>query len=175
MVFCGCLWGKMSKSSKTFFGNNEYRIDPKGRIPLPAEYHARLNLVDEDSTIVIVCSPYEEKPYLEIFSEEQWAKQEKRIKKMPEGRVRTYLLNNYIYSAKSIGLDSQNRIRLPQSMIDYAGINKDVVFVGVISNIRIWAAEKFAEERRSIHVTQEEIDAAFNQVSVLIPDDEEDE
>lgn len=164
----------MSTLSKTFFGNKEYRIDPKGRIPLPAGCYSKLNLT-ENSSIIIVCSPYEEKRYLEVFSEEQWAKQEKRIKKMEEGKVKNYLMNNYIFTAESVSLDSQNRIRLPKFMIDYAGIDKDVVFVGVISNLRIWAKEKLEIERKSIHVSQEDIEAELNKVMKLMPDDDEEE
>ena len=165
----------MSKISKTFFGNKEYRIDPKGRVPLSADYYSKLDLNEENSSIIVVCSPFEEKRYLEVFSEEQWAREMKRIRRMEEGKVKTHLMNNYISKAESIQIDGQSRIRLPKYMIDYAGIDKDVVFVGVIKNLRIWAKEKLEIERSCIHVSQEDIEAEMNKVMRLMPDDEEDE
>ena len=45
-------------------------------------------------------------------------------------------------TAIAVELDNQNRIRLPKSLLDYAGVDKDVVFVGAIKTLRIWAKER---------------------------------
>ena len=75
----------MSKLAKTFFGRKEYRIDPKGRIPLSADYYSKLGLSEKNDTIIVTCSPHKKERYLEIFSEEQWEKEQSVIENMEEG------------------------------------------------------------------------------------------
>lgn len=131
----------MSTLLQTFFGRKEYRIDPKGRIPLSAEYFSRLGLT-ENSSIVIARSVNTEDKYLEVFSVEQWEEKMGSIFLMEDDPDKEWVINNYVSTAESVELDNQNRIRLPKSMIDYAGIDKDVVFVGAIKTLRIWSKEK---------------------------------
>lgn len=154
----------MSIFDKTFFGRKDYRIDPKGRITLSAEYYSKLNLT-ENSHVVIVCNPSEDERYLELFSEEEWLKKQKLVDNMEEGVIKDHFLNNYIGAAERIELDGQNRIRLPKYMIEYAGIDKDVVFVGVISNLRIWAKEKLEPKSK---IAKQDIYDAINKAKQKI-------
>ncbi|MBO4710867.1 hypothetical protein J5681_02985 [bacterium] len=131
----------MSTLLQTFFGRKEYRIDPKGRIPLSAEYFSRLGLT-ENSSIVIARSINDSDNYLEVFSIEQWEEKMKIIDLMADDEDREWLFNNYVGTAIAVELDNQNRIRLPKSLLDYAGVDKDVVFVGAIKTLRIWAKER---------------------------------
>lgn len=161
----------MSKLAKTFFGRKEYRIDPKGRISLSSDYYSKLNLNEKNSNIIITCSPYKNERYLEIFSEEQWEKQQDLIENMEEGAVKEYFLQNYVGTAETIELDTQNRIRLPRYMIDYAGIDKDVVFVGAITNIRIWSKEKLESQDNQKDVSQDLIFEAMNKAKRMMAED----
>ena len=161
--FCVVWCKKMSKLAKTFFGRKEYRIDPKGRIPLSADYYSKLGLSEKNDTIIVTCSPHRKERYLEIFSEEQWEKEQSVIENMEEGPVKQYFLRKYVGTAESIQLDSQNRMRLPKYMIDYAGIDKDVVFVGAINNIRIWSKEQLdSYENSEDDISQEDIFKTLN-------------
>ena len=153
----------MSKLAKTFFGRKEYRIDPKGRISLSADYYSKLNLSEKNDTIIITCSPYRNERYLEIFSEDQWETQQNLIDKMEEGPVKQYFIRKYIGTAEAIQLDSQNRVRLPKYMIDFAGIDKDVVFVGAINNIRIWSKEQLDNyENTEGDISQDDVFKVMN-------------
>jgi MraZ protein len=39
--------------------------------------------------------------------------------------------------------DPQGRLVLPRNLIEYAGIDKDIVFIGQDKYIEIWAAERY--------------------------------
>lgn len=134
----------MSTLVPTFFGKKEYRIDPKGRVPLSAEYYSQLELADNNS-VVLAQAANATSTYIEIFSERQWAEKLAVIDLMDEDDDKEWLKMNYVGTAVSIELDNQNRIRLPKSFIDYANINKDVVFMGAIRTLCIWSKEELAK------------------------------
>jgi MraZ protein len=131
----------MSTLLHTLFGRKEYRIDPKGRIPLSADYYSQLDVQGENKTLVVVRSSNGGFQYLEVFSLKEWKEKLEIIDRMDDDDDKEWLLVNYVGGALQVDLDGQNRIRLPKSWIDYAGINKDVVFIGAISTIRIWSKE----------------------------------
>lgn len=138
----------MSTLSQTFFGRKEYRMDPKGRIPLSAEYYDNLDL-KEGSSVVIAPSLSETDNYLEVFSKKEWNDKMEIIDLMPDDDDKEWIINNYISAAESVELDNQNRIRLPKSLLEYAGIEKDVVFVGAIKTLRIWSKSKLEKAEKS--------------------------
>ena len=43
--------------------------------------------------------------------------------------------------AQATTFDKQGRIGLPQNLIEYAGLKRDVVLVGVSDGIEVWNAE----------------------------------
>ena len=47
-------------------------------------------------------------------------------------------------AASSSSADSQGRILLPQKLRAYAGLDKDVVIIGVSNRAEIWNAERWA-------------------------------
>lgn len=42
-------------------------------------------------------------------------------------------------------MDKQGRILLPANLREYAGIDKEVVSVGVFSRVEIWSKERYLE------------------------------
>lgn len=48
-------------------------------------------------------------------------------------------------SACELEEDAQGRFLLPQSLKDFAGIEKDVVFVGAGTRVELWAKERWEE------------------------------
>ena len=152
--------------SQIFFGRKEYRLDPKGRIPLSAEYYENLDL-KECSSVVIAPSLSETDRYLEVFSRKEWESKMRIFDLMPDDDEKEWLINNYIGVAVTAGLDTQNRIRIPKFLLDYAGIDKDVVFVGAIKTLRIWSKSKLEEAEKSNNVSVNSVRDKINQARKL--------
>jgi MraZ protein len=50
--------------------------------------------------------------------------------------------NRLFYSgAQEVRLDKQGRIALPQNLIEWAGLKRDVVLAGVSNKIEVWDAQ----------------------------------
>ena len=52
----------------------------------------------------------------------------------------------FLAGAASVEVDKQGRILLPANLREYAGIDKEVVSVGVFSRVEIWSKERYLEK-----------------------------
>ena len=50
--------------------------------------------------------------------------------------------SSYYYSLVECDIDKQGRIKIPESFLKYAGIEKDMVNIGTMDRIEIWSREK---------------------------------
>lgn len=60
-------------------------------------------------------------------------------------------------------VDKQGRILLPTVLREFAGLEKDVVLLGVASRIEIWDKAKLAESQ----MNEEDMDAVAEQMAEL--------
>ena len=66
-----------------------------------------------------------------------------KFNSLPAFDVQTQLaLSVYMASFEVLEEDNQGRILLPTSLIDYAGIEKNVITVGVKNRLEIWSEER---------------------------------
>ena len=125
-----------------FYGEYFHTIDRKGRLILPAKFResAKNNFIEK----FFVTRGLDK--CLFMFSEEEWNNQEQRFKNLPITKQQSRTFNRLYFSgAIEVISDKQGRILIPQFLKDYAGIKRDVMFVGVSNRIEIWAKEKWQE------------------------------
>ena len=70
-------------------------------------------------------------------------------------------LRNHLRHANILKFDSQGRFVLPQSLIDYSAIKKDVTIIGVLNKIEIWNPNLL----RKIDQSDEIDDQSFEELS----------
>lgn len=58
-------------------------------------------------------------------------------------------------SAHSLEVDNQGRYLLPQSLKSYAGIEKDIVIIGVGNRVEIWAKEVWDKYTSNLDTSKE--------------------
>ncbi|MDJ0855919.1 MAG: division/cell wall cluster transcriptional repressor MraZ, partial [Desulfobacterales bacterium] len=65
----------------------------------------------------------------------------------------------FIGGAFDCACDKQERILIPPLLRDYAGLQKDVVLVGVLDHFEIWSREKWEQENLNLEedLKQEEV------------------
>jgi len=116
-------------------------MDEKGRVAIPSKLRFLLG-----ERIILVRGI---DPCLYVFTPEQWAKfSEKYILNRSWKYETSRKLQRYILaSAREIEIEpKQGRINLPQDHMEYAGIEKDVVFIGVNDFVEVWSSEAYDEE-----------------------------
>lgn len=125
-----------------FLGEFRHSIDKKGRVILPAKFRDAL----KDGVVVTRgldnC--------LWIFSKTEWMQVEDGIRKLSLTKNNARKFTRFLLSgASEEELDRQGRISLPQQLREHAGLERDIVIIGVSDRLEIWSKEnwdKYAKE-----------------------------
>jgi MraZ protein len=121
-----------------FRGRFDCKIDQKGRLILPASY--REDLGKKKAEFVVTNSLSQKKKCLDLHLLSDWKKLEQKIAKMPSLKKEVQAYQRfYMSGGQVVGLDTQNRINLPQSLRSFAGIETQVMLVGMGQKIEIWS------------------------------------
>jgi len=126
-----------------FRGRFEMKLDPKGRLSLPAVY--RSNLGSKASELVVTNSRYKGRSCLDVYSSFEWEKLERRIAKLSSLKPEVQAFNRfYLSGGQSAEIDAQSRILVPQSLRRYAGLESQVVLVGLGTKFEIWSLDAWS-------------------------------
>ena len=117
-------------------GQYQHSIDAKGRVFIPAKLREELGETFYVTMGMDSC--------LSVYSDASWAKFTEKFESLPY--TKTKAMRPLFANAAKCEPDSQGRILLPQKLRAYAGLDKDVVIIGVHDRAEIWAAEKWAAE-----------------------------
>jgi MraZ protein len=128
-------------SEAHFYGSAEHSIDDKNRITMPVQFRAGLG------EKFFLCKGMNDK-CLWILPEDEFVSLLNRMKeKIPKSDRRGQKwIAMFTESAVDRNLDRFNRISLPISLLEYAGITGKVKVYGHDERIEIWALERWQEE-----------------------------
>jgi MraZ protein len=145
-----------------FRGRYEHTIDPKGRVSIPAKFREILTKKYDDRVFVtnfdrcLVAYPFEE-----WITLEEKASSLSMVKKEARSFVRFFFS-----SATECLLDKQGRILIPQTLRDYADLDKEVVLVGQLKKIEIWAKKRWSEEMMKAHENFDQISDVLSELGL---------
>ena len=122
----------------SFLGEYPRQLDDRGRFVLPAKIREKLS-----GTVYIAPSPIDE--CLTLYPEEEWQKIAEKVSALPTvtNHSAAALQRRLFGKAMSCEIDKQGRVPLNESLINHAGMSKDIVLVGVNSKLEIWDSEKW--------------------------------
>ena len=115
-------------------------LDAKGRLMLPPEYRDGLANGSEQGTCWITCS----NGRLVAKLPQDWDAFVETLNgiRNPTRQIIQYRAK-VIGSAEELAPDPQGRIRIPQHLIQAAGLGKDVMLLGMYDKFEIWDLETF--------------------------------
>ena len=124
-----------------FLGNIEARADAKGRVFLPATFRKQLQVAGEEQLILRTdihgkC--------LVLYPESAWNRRLDEISaKVSEwDEDEQMVLREFMAEAEMLTLDGNGRFLISKRLLQAAGIEQAVRFIGIKDTIEIWAAEK---------------------------------
>jgi len=117
-----------------FVGEYQHTIDEKNRLIIPAKFREDLGAKFIATRGLDNC--------LFIYPMAEWQNIENKLKALPFTNKDARAFVRFFFSgACECELDKQGRINIPQSLRDYAKLEKEVVVIGVSSRIEIWSKE----------------------------------
>jgi transcriptional regulator MraZ len=128
-----------------FRGHFEYALDAKNRLNVPAKIRAAFS-----GGVVLAQGP---EPCVWIWVPEQFERwtQSFLADLNPLSLERRKLTRYFAGTSFDAELDSAGRVTLNPSLIEYAGIDREVTIVGNLDHLEVWDRRRWAEERTSLN------------------------
>ncbi len=121
-----------------FRGRFEIKLDPKGRLLIPAAYRQILPV--DSPQLIITNNRYRGKSCLHAYSLHEWEKLERNIARLSSLKAEVQAFNRFYLSAGQSGdVDAQNRVLVPQSLRKFASLEGSIVLVGLGNKFEIWS------------------------------------
>ncbi len=117
-----------------FLGEFQHSLDAKGRVILPAKFRDRL------SAGAIITKGRGR--CLAVYTAEEFENVAAQVREQSKRGPRELDAARVFFSgANDVTLDKQGRVAIPQPLRDYAGLERDVMVVGLYSRLEIWDAQ----------------------------------
>lgn len=131
----------MQKRGETdmFLGEFTHALDEKGRLTIPSKFRKDLN----DQCVVARgldgC--------LSVYPMKEWELLIEKLDQKPSSDVRVRRFKRQFFASASVeALDRQGRLSIPQQLLDYAGISRDVTIVGESNIIELWSEDRWNKQ-----------------------------
>jgi MraZ protein len=150
-------------SQYTFTGQYSFNIDSKNRINIPAPLRKQFSKKDKKTFVVTrgidSCTW--------IYPITEWKKIQNELQQLSSlSKTNRIFLRNHLRHANILKYDSQGRFVLPQSLIEYASIKKDITIIGVLNKIEIWNTKLLNEIDKSDNVNDQSYDQLSERVNI---------
>lgn len=116
-----------------------YQLDSKNRLAIPAKFRQQLISQKE----LILSQGLE--GCLTLYPANSWRAVSTKIESLSiKNKMDQRAFKRMLYaSASALKVDEEGRILMPNILVEYARIKKDVVIIGLGDQIEIWAKEKW--------------------------------
>ena len=130
------------EAKRMFNGEYNHTVDTKGRLIIPTKFRDGLGEEFKVTRGLDGC--------LFAFPLGEWEKFEEQLRSLPltQSNARRFTRFFFFFSM-SCELDRQGRILLPQSLREFAGLEKDVVLTGMINRVEIWDKQRWTDYNAS--------------------------
>jgi MraZ protein len=122
-----------------FTGSVEHALDDKGRLIVPARFRERLGA----GFVITIAQP---DPCLALYPSVTWAELCARLEAAPRKDDRFRRLVRHLFAnTEEVACDAQGRLVIPAALRAYAGIQRDVVSIGSLTRVEVWAKERLGK------------------------------
>ncbi len=126
-----------------FVDTFRHNLDNKKRLTIPSEWRA---LVGKPERLFIL--PSTNDPCLCAYPPRDMARRLQKLQELSivdvdaQNNMRTLAAN-----ANLVPWDAQGRIRVKDSLLEYAGLDGEVILVGVFTRFELWSPERWQEKQ----------------------------
>ena len=143
-----------SEVKPLLIGEYEHSIDTKGRLIMPSK------LKEDMGEKFVVTKGLD--GCLFAYSQEEWKTFEEKLRTFPlTNKDARALIRFFLAGAMECEIDKQGRFLIPSNLREFAGLEKEIVIIGVLNKIEIWSKDKWLkyseEENQSVDEIAEKL------------------
>jgi MraZ protein len=129
-----------------FRGTFDHTLDAKNRLTMPARYRAAL------ADGVVLAMPVDLRPCVGVWRAEEYEHYSRRaLSELPPLSPRLTELERFFYgSSQDAELDAAGRVIVPGFLGAHAGLDREVVIVGVGDRLELWDRNRWNEHRPTL-------------------------
>lgn len=122
----------------TFIGDYPCKLDVKERLLFPAAFKKQMGAASVLDRFVVKKDIYEK--CLIIYPIDEWDRQMNiiRSKINPYNKEHNRFMREFSRGVAEIILDGNNRLLIPRRLLDFVGIEKEVILAGQMGKIEMW-------------------------------------
>jgi MraZ protein len=119
----------------SFKGSYSYSVDAKGRVNIPSRLRRAVS--PEANETFVITRGYEQ--CLFIYPLDEWNILEQSIRQLsPSNAQHRLFTRTLLQLATECQLDAQSRIMIPRELLQFAGIEDQVLILGVLERLELW-------------------------------------
>ncbi len=123
-----------------FLGEFDCKLDAKGRMMIPSNLKKQLPEAEREG--LVVNRGFEK--HLVIYTKKEWDKIVEELSKLnPYEKKTREFIRYFTRGATELTLDASNRVLLPKSLLEYAGVESEVVLSCQFNKIELWSKEAY--------------------------------
>lgn len=142
-----------------FIGEYYHTLDDKGRVALPIKFRAKFK-----NGLVITrgldnC--------LFIYTKEDWQVLAEKLSKLPINQAKTRAFARLLLAgAMDVTMDGQGRINIPEYLLSFGLIKKQLVIAGLYNRLELWDQQQWQSYKRKTEKNSGEIAEALGELGV---------
>jgi len=141
-----------------FIGEYQHAIDSKNRMIIPSKFREELGEKFVLTKGLDGC--------LYVYPMNEWKILEEKLKTLPLTNKDARAFVRFFFSgANEVDVDKQGRALVPQNLLEYAKIEKDIVSIGVLTRIEIWSKTTW-EDYNDSNVNFDEIAEKMSELGI---------
>ncbi|MDR3091629.1 MAG: division/cell wall cluster transcriptional repressor MraZ [Clostridiales bacterium] len=119
-----------------FYGEYQHGLDAKNRAVIPSKFRAALG------SRFMLTRGWDK--CLVVYTMDKWGALAEKVSPLPTADEEVRWFTRAMFSkAAECEPDAQGRVLIPGKLREYAGIERDIVFVGAFERIEIWSLENW--------------------------------
>lgn len=124
----------------SFAGTHNVLIDAKYRINLPRKF---VEVIDNKYNNILML--FKEDDCIVAYPQSEWLANEEKVLNFSSMKKDVRDFRRLFYSRVEECQLKHGRILIPPSLREYAGLNREIVLVGVSTTIEIWSKDRWDE------------------------------
>lgn len=137
-----------------FRGLYDNLLDDKGRCAFPIELRSALSALGAGDQFVITLSLYE--PCLVAMTDAEFAAQAEKVRSLPPSNPAVMEFKRVVIASSFVAtIDKAGRVGIPKELRAYAGLEREVVWAGMIDKIELWSKNRW-DERNALRLNNKD-------------------